>query len=149
MSEDQPAKAAGLDRWVIDEFRSGGGAVGGEFEGVSLLLITTVGAKTGKPRTNPVVYLRDGNRILVFATNSGEAKNPGWFYNLLAEPRVTIEIGEDGLVRTHSVRAVPLEGVERDRVYEIQAQRDPAFHEYQTKTSRTIPVVALYSRNPV
>jgi deazaflavin-dependent oxidoreductase (nitroreductase family) len=128
---------------VIGEFRASGGTVGGGFEGVALVLLTTVGAKTGAPRTNPAVYLRDGDRILLFATNAGGSKNPGWFHNLLAHPQATIEIGEDGHVRTHRVRAAPLEGAERAHFYEIQARRDPAFHEYQAKTSRTIPVVAL------
>ena len=131
------------DQRVIEEFRANGGVVGGGFEGVLLVLITTVGAKTGNPRTNPAVYLRDGERILLFATNSGGPKNPGWFHNLLAHPQVTIEIGENGGVRTHRARAVPLQGAERDDFYELQAQRDPTFRQYEATTSRTIPVVAL------
>jgi deazaflavin-dependent oxidoreductase (nitroreductase family) len=136
-------RASDIPELCAYEFRANGGAVGGAFEGVALVLLTTVGVKTGKPRTNPAVYLRDGNRILLFATNAGGSKNPGWFHNLLAHPQVTIEIGENGHVRTYRTRAVPLEGAERTHFYEIQAQRDPAFREYQAKTSRTIPVLAL------
>ena len=99
--------------------------------------------KSGKPRTNPAVYLRDGDRILLFATNNGGPKNPGWFHNLRAQPQVTIEIGENGAVSTYRARAVPLEGAERTHFYEIQSERDPAFLEYQASTSRTIPVLAL------
>jgi len=144
VSKQQSAATSGdLNQPVIDEFRANGGAVGGAFKGVALVLLTTVGVKTGTPRTNPAVYLRDGDRILLFATNAGGSKNPGWFHNLLAHPQVTIEIGENGRVKTHRTHAVPLEGAERTHFYEIQAQRDPAFRDYEAKTSRTIPVVAL------
>jgi deazaflavin-dependent oxidoreductase (nitroreductase family) len=144
MTEQQPAAPLSLNQRVIDEFRANGGTVGGMFEGATLLLLTTAGARTGKPHTNPAVYLRGEHRILIFASNAGRPKNPDWHHNLLADPQVTIEIGEEGQVRTYAARAVPLDGEERDRFYEIQAQRDPAFGEYQVKTSRTIPVIALY-----
>jgi deazaflavin-dependent oxidoreductase (nitroreductase family) len=95
---------------------------------------------SGQLRTNPAAYLRDGDRILVFASNAGLPKNPDWYHNLLADPQVTVEIGD----RTLAARAVPLEGAERDRHYEIQATRDPGFRRYAESTTRTIPVIALH-----
>jgi deazaflavin-dependent oxidoreductase (nitroreductase family) len=129
---------------VIAEFRANGGVVGGMFEGIPLLLMTTAGAKTGRPHTTPVVYSRDGGRYLVFASNAVADTDPQWYRNLLECPQATLEIGEAGSVVPHAARAVPLEGEERDRHYEIQAGLDPAFRRYQDGTERTIPVVALY-----
>ncbi|WP_208026209.1 nitroreductase/quinone reductase family protein [Amycolatopsis acidicola] len=129
---------------VIEEFRRNGGRVGGMFEGAPLVLLTTQGARSGAPRTNPAVYFRDGARLLVFASNAGAPHHPAWYHNLLAYPQVTVEIGEDGRLRTYATQATPLEGAERDRHYREQAERDPAFAEYQRKTTRVIPVVALH-----
>ena len=129
-----------FNQQIIAEFRARGGAVGGMFEGAPLVLLTTVGAVSGQPRTNPAVYLRDGHRILVFASNAGLPKNPDWYHNLLADPQVTVEIGG----RTLAAWAVPLEGEERDRFYGIQASRDPGFRTYAESTTRTIPVIALH-----
>ncbi|GAA2206208.1 nitroreductase/quinone reductase family protein [Nonomuraea monospora] len=129
-----------FNQQVIEEFRANGGQVGGMFEGAPLVLLTTVGARTGRRRTNPAVYLRDGDRILVFASNAGAAAHPAWYHNVVAQPRVTVELGRETL----AARAVPLEGDERDRMYARQAELDPAFAAYQAGTSRVIPVVALY-----
>jgi deazaflavin-dependent oxidoreductase (nitroreductase family) len=129
---------------VIAEFRANGGVVGGMFVGAPMLLLTTAGARTGKPHTNPAVYHRDGERLLVYGSNAGGPRHPDWFHNLLADPQVTVEIGELGVVRMLTARAEPLRGAERDRCYAAQADRDPAFREYQANTTRTIPVVALW-----
>ncbi|MFJ6672540.1 nitroreductase/quinone reductase family protein [Actinosynnema sp. NPDC091369] len=128
---------------IIEEFRANGGLVGGPFEGADLLLLTTAGARTGKPRTTPVVYLRDGDRLLVFGSNAGRPRHPDWYRNLVKDPQVTIEIREHGRVRRHAARGVPLEGAERDRFFEVQARRVPAFRAYAEATTRVIPVVAL------
>jgi deazaflavin-dependent oxidoreductase (nitroreductase family) len=144
MTEQPPAAAVSWNQQVIEEFRANGGAVGGMFEGASLLLLTTQGAKSGKPHTTPVVYLRDGSRLLVFASNNGSRRDPQWYRNLLADARAGIEIGAgDGRVAVHSARARPLAGEERDRFYALQAERSPAFRDYEARASRTIPVVAL------
>ncbi|MET7332880.1 nitroreductase/quinone reductase family protein [Nonomuraea sp. NPDC005650] len=129
-----------FNQQVIEEFRANGGKVGGMFEGAPLVLLTTTGAKTGRRRTNPAVYLRDGERVLVFASNAGGAANPAWYHNVLANPRVIVELGAERF----AARAVPLEGEERDRLYARQAAIDPAFAAYQANTERVIPVVALY-----
>lgn len=129
---------------IIAEFRANGGVVGGMFAGAPLLLLTTAGARTGKPHTNPAVYRSDGERFLVFASNAGGPRHPDWFHNLLADPQVTVEIGQLGVVTMLTARAEPLRGAERDHCYAAQAERDPAFREYQAHTTRTIPVVALW-----
>ncbi|MPZ79511.1 MAG: nitroreductase family deazaflavin-dependent oxidoreductase [Actinophytocola sp.] len=130
---------------VIAEFRANGGAVGGPFEGAPLVLLTTAGARTGRPHTNPAVHLRDGGRYLVFASNAGGPNNPAWYHNMLASPRVTVEIGTGtGEVTIVAARAVPLTGDERDRCWELQCSIDPAFRAYEARTTRTIPVIALH-----
>ncbi|MFI6738103.1 nitroreductase/quinone reductase family protein [Nonomuraea sp. NPDC050451] len=129
-----------FNQQVIEEFRANGGEVGGMFEGTPLVLLTTTGAKTGWRRTNPAVYLRDGERVLVFASNAGGDADPAWYHNLLANPRVVVELGEERF----AARAVSLEGEERDRLYARQAAINPAFAAYQDKTERVIPVIALY-----
>ncbi len=127
---------------IIEEFRANGGKLGGGFEGAPMLLLTTVGAKSGKARVNPMMYLDEGGRRYVFASKAGAPTNPDWYYNLLANPDVTIEVGTDTL----DVVATPLEEEERARVYAVQASRYPGFAEYQEKTDRAIPVVALDPR---
>ncbi|REE96263.1 nitroreductase/quinone reductase family protein [Thermomonospora umbrina] len=134
----------GWNERVIKEFRENNGKVGGRFEGAPLLLLTTAGRKTGKPHTNPVIHLRDGDRHLVFASNAGSDEHPDWYHNLVAAPQVTIEIGTDeGRVEPVGAQAVVLEGEERDRWWERQCEIDPSFREYERQTTRTIPVVAL------
>ena len=127
---------------IIEEFRANGGKVGGNFEGAPMLLLTTVGAKSGKTRVNPMMYLDDDGRRYVFASKAGAPTNPDWYHNLLAHPEVSIEVGSDVV----DVVATPLTGADRDRIYAEQASRYPGFAEYQEKTDRVIPVVALDPR---
>jgi deazaflavin-dependent oxidoreductase (nitroreductase family) len=130
---------------IIREFRANNGKVGGTFDGVPLVLLTTAGRKTGRPHTTPVVHLRDGDRYLVFASNAGRSEHPDWYQNLLANPQVTMETGTDhGRVRPLATRAVVLDGDDRDHWYERRCALQPAFREYQEKTTRKIPVVALH-----
>jgi len=123
----------------ITEFRANHGQVGGNFAGAPLLLLHTVGARSGKARINPTMYMADGERYLVFASKAGSDKNPDWYHNLLAHPQVRIEVGDEIL----TVHAVDLQGTERDTLYAEQARRYPGFADYQRKTDRVIPVVAL------
>ncbi|WP_024757132.1 nitroreductase/quinone reductase family protein [Streptomyces exfoliatus] len=134
-----------FNQQVIEEFRANGGRVGGMFEGAALLLLTTTGARSGRAHTNPAVYVRDGARLLVFASNAGGPKHPAWFHNLSADPYVTVELGTpEGTVERFGATAVVTEGEERDRLYAEQAGRDPGFAAYQAATDRIIPVVALH-----
>lgn len=133
------AEVSDFNQRTIEEFRRNNGKVGGPFEGAPLLLLHTTGARSGKPRLNPMMYLPDGDRYLVFASKAGADSNPDWYWNLRANPRASIEVGD----RTVEVRAVELEGTERDEKYRIQAERYPGFADYQRKTDRVIPVIAL------
>jgi deazaflavin-dependent oxidoreductase (nitroreductase family) len=127
------------NRQTIEVFRANGGKVGGMWEGRPLLLLTTTGAKSGQRRTNPVMYLRDGDRLLVFASKGGAPTNPDWYHNLVAHPKVTVEVGTE----TYKTTATPLTGEERDRLFAKQAGLYPQFGEYQARTTRKIPVIAL------
>jgi deazaflavin-dependent oxidoreductase (nitroreductase family) len=124
---------------IIEEFRANHGKVGGMFEGATLLLLTTTGAKSGRRRTNPLGYMPDGNRLLIFASKSGAPTNPDWYSNLIAHPTVTVEVGDEEFTATATV----ITGEERDRLFAQQAARVPQFGEYQEQTSRVIPVIAL------
>ena len=127
------------NRAIIDEFRANGGRVGGNFEGAPLLLLHSTGARSGQERVNPMMYLRDGDRFVVFASKAGAPTNPDWYHNLVANPDATVEVGEE----TFPVHATVLIGPERDRLFAKQAQLYPGFKEYESRTTRTIPVVAL------
>ena len=127
---------------IIAEFRANGGKVGGNFEGAPLLLLTSTGAKSGQQHTSPMMYQADGDRWLVFASYAGAPKHPAWYHNLVAHPDAVIEVGTE----TVEVTAVVTEGAERDRLFAEQVRRYPGFGEYQDKTSRVIPVVALERR---
>lgn len=128
------------NRPVIEEFRAGGGRVGGMFEGAALLLLTSTGAKTGEPHTTPLGYLPNGDRLLVFASNAGGPRHPAWYHNVRADPRVTVEVGTERFEGA----AIPVEGEERDELYARQGELVPAYADYQRRTTRVIPVVALH-----
>ena len=124
---------------IIEEFRANQGQVGGPFEGATLLLLHHVGARSGTHRVNPLVYNRDGDRYVVFASKAGAPTNPDWYHNLKANPNIKIEVGTD----TIEVVASEAGGEERDRLFGAQVERSPQFGEYQRKTDRTIPVILL------
>ena len=128
---------------IIEEFRANAGKVGAPFAGAPMVLLTTTGAKSGRKHTTPLVYLQDGGRIVVFASMGGAPKDPQWYRNLVAHPEATVEVGVD----RYEVKAKVMTGAERDDLFRRQAARFPAFDEYQTKTTRTIPVVALERTN--
>lgn len=129
---------------IIAEFRANHGQVGGPFAGAPMLLLHTVGARSGAARVNPMMYLADGDRYLVFASKAGADTNPDWYHNLVANPDARIEVGDAVL----DVRATELRGAERDEQYAEQARRYPGFADYQRKTTRIIPVVALTQVSP-
>ena len=124
---------------IIAEFRRNRGKVGGFWEGAPLLLLNHTGARTGKARVNPVMYLKDGNRYLVFASKGGADTNPDWYHNLKAHPHIKIEVGDEII----AVHAEEIKGPERDRFYALQSSLYPRFADYKKKTKRIIPVIAL------
>ena len=123
------------NRNVIEQLR----ANGGNDPARTLLVLTTTGAKSGKPFTTPLAYQRDGDRLLVFASKGGAPRHPDWYHNLVANPEVTVEAAGE----TFKARATTLHGEERDRYYATQAADSPVFGDYERKTTRIIPVVAL------
>jgi len=130
---------ADFNTQVINEFRENGGRVGGMFEGMPMLLLHHVGAKSGAARVTPLAYLEDDGRYAIFGSKGGAPENPAWYHNVLAHPDTTIEIGE----QTIEVTAHEAHGEERDRIYAAQAARLPQFADYEKKTTRKIPVVVL------
>jgi deazaflavin-dependent oxidoreductase (nitroreductase family) len=133
-----------FQRQVIDEFRANEGRVGGPFEGSALALLTTIGARSGKPRTSPLAYLIIDGLPVVVASAMGADKNPSWFHNLRRNPVVTVEFGTQ---RYEAVAAAP-DGAERDALFAKVVAADPGFGDYQRKTTRPIPVVTLTRIEP-
>ena len=128
------------NKQVIEEFHANGGKVGGPFAGGTLLLLHTIGAKSNQLRINPLVYTTDGEKLVIVASKAGAPTNPDWYYNLLAHPDVTVEVGTEQF----PVKATVLtEGEERERLYKKMVAQSPGFAEYQQKTTRVIPVVVL------
>ncbi len=130
---------ADFNTQVIEEFRATGGKPGGMFEQMPMLLVHHTGARSGKRYVNPVAYLNDGDRYVIFASKAGAPENPAWYHNLMAHPEVTIEVGTDTL----DVVADEAAGDERERLYQTMADRMPQFSEYASKTDRKIPVIVL------
>jgi deazaflavin-dependent oxidoreductase (nitroreductase family) len=137
--EDFSGDFRAYNQAVVEEFRRNHGHVTGMFAGAPLVLLTTTGAKSGTRRTTPVVYTRDGDRIVVIASKGGAPTHPAWYHNLVAHPDVTVELPDE----TFEARAVVPTGEERERLYRAQADLMPNFDEYQQKTKRQIPVVVL------
>jgi deazaflavin-dependent oxidoreductase (nitroreductase family) len=128
-----------FNRIIIDEFRANSGKVGGPFAGKTLLLLRTVGAKSGQARINPVAYVTDGDRLVIIASKGGAPTNPDWYYNILAHPLVTVEVGTEQFQAQAAVASEP----ERTRLYNQMVEMMPGFAEYQRKTTRVIPVITL------
>ena len=133
------SKMSEFNEKVIQEFRANGGKVGGQFENMQVLLLTATGAKTGRRLTRPLVYTEDGDRIVIIASYAGSPTSPPWYFNLLANPEATVEVGDE----TFQVRAAATAGKERQRLYDQQAAQMPVFADYQKKTTRRIPVLVL------
>jgi deazaflavin-dependent oxidoreductase (nitroreductase family) len=132
-----------FNRTVIEEFRANNGVVGGGFAGANVVLLTTTGAKSGNTRVNPLVALLDDGNLYVVASKGGAPTNPDWYHNLLANPEVEVEFGDERFKAT----AVPIvSGPERDRLYAAQVAVQPGFADYEKATTRVIPVVELRRR---
>jgi deazaflavin-dependent oxidoreductase (nitroreductase family) len=128
-----------INRRVTAEFHANKGKVGGRFEGVDILILTTTGAKSGQTRWNPLAYSRDGDRYIIAASKGGAPTNPDWYYNLLKYPSTSIEVGTENVM----VEATVAEGAERDRLFAQHAERMPQFRDYERNTTRKIPMVIL------
>lgn len=124
---------------VIEEFRANEGKVGGHFDNMNLLLVHNTGAKSGLPRINPVVYMADGDRYVIIASKGGADNHPAWYFNLVANPQVNVEVGSKEFHARASTAAEP----ERSELYQKMAAKYPFFAEYARKTERVIPVVIL------
>ena len=134
-----------MTRWddtnakVIAEFRANGGRGGGHYEGWPMLILHTTGAKSGREHLSPLVYLPDGERMVIIASAGAQPRHPDWYHNLVAHPDVTVEVGSETIPAT----AREAQGEERDDLYARQAARFPFFAEYERKTARRIPVIVL------
>jgi deazaflavin-dependent oxidoreductase (nitroreductase family) len=130
-----------FNQQVIDEFHANNGKVGGYFEGQNMILLHTIGAKSGVIRTTPLVYTTDGEKLVIIASKGGAPEHPDWYRNLIAHPEVDVEVGSE----TFKVKATEAHGAERDRLYAGQVAVMPGFADYEVKTKgiRTIPVLVL------
>jgi deazaflavin-dependent oxidoreductase (nitroreductase family) len=124
---------------IVDEFRANGGKVGGPFDGATLLLLTSTGAKSGQPRVAPLAYLTIDDKMIIIGSKAGAHTNPDWVHNLRANPRVHIEVG----TTDYDVIARELPPEERDGIFAKVVAAAPGFGEYQANTSRVIPLFEL------
>ncbi|HEY4025655.1 MAG TPA: nitroreductase family deazaflavin-dependent oxidoreductase [Candidatus Dormibacteraeota bacterium] len=137
VAEAYEADPIGVNRQIVDEYRANGGNVA-QFGGPSrMLLLTTTGARTGQMRTTPMMYLTDGDRLVVYASNMGSRRHPAWYHNLLAHPDVSVEVGSERFDAT----AVATDGETRERLWRLFP-----FPEHQSQTRRQIPVIVLTRR---
>lgn len=137
------SKSNEWNKKVIEEFRANDGKVGGYFEKVTLLLLHTTGAKSGLPRINPVACMKDGNQYVIMASKEGRPTHPDWYYNLVANPEVSVEFGPEKFEALARVT----EGSEREKLFAKMSSIYPNFTEYQEKTTRVIPVILLTRRS--
>jgi deazaflavin-dependent oxidoreductase (nitroreductase family) len=135
-----PADMNEFNKQVAAEFRANEGKVGGMFADKNVLLLTTIGAKSGEERLSPLVYTLDGDRYVIAASMGGAPKNPAWYHNLVANPKVTVEVGTEKFEATATVIA---DRAERDRLYAGMIAHAEGFADYEKKTTRVIPIVVL------
>jgi deazaflavin-dependent oxidoreductase (nitroreductase family) len=124
---------------LIEEFRAQRGQAGGPFEKRQLLVLTTTGARSGQGHSTPMMYVRDGKRLMVIASNAGAPRHPDWYHNLVTHPQVTVEAGTETFEATASVA----QGEERQRLWDSLVVAFPFFAEHQAKVTRQIPLVLL------
>jgi deazaflavin-dependent oxidoreductase (nitroreductase family) len=139
LEEVQMSSPNNWNQATIEEFRANSGKVGGPFAGKTLLLLHTVGAKSGQERINPVAYVTDGDRVVIIASKGGAPTNPDWYHNVLANPLVTVEVGTEQFQARAAITSEP----ERTRLYKKMVAMMPGFAEYEQKTTRVIPVITL------
>ena len=128
-----------FNKSIVDEFRANDGKVGGQFAGANLLLLTTTGAKSGQPRLAPSAYFTIDGKLIIIGSKAGADTNPDWVHNLRANPAAHIEVGSDA----YDVTSRELSKAERDGLFDKIVAAAPGFGEYQSKTSRVIPLFEL------
>lgn len=131
--------AGGWNDAIIEEFRVNDGKVGGPFAGAPMILIRHLGARSGTERVSPLVYLPDGDDMVIAATKGGAPTNPDWYHNLRVHPRITVEVGTE----TFPVEATEATGEDRDGLWRRLVEIRPGFASYETKTSRVFPMFRL------
>ena len=137
---DPRAAMIAFNQTLIENFRANDGQTTvGHFVGRQLMLLTTVGAKSGETRVSPLAYTREGDHVIIVASMGGSDQHPAWYRNIVANPIVTVEVGPE----RYRARAHIAEGAERERLYRQHADVHPSFHDYVKKTSRVIPVIVL------
>jgi deazaflavin-dependent oxidoreductase (nitroreductase family) len=124
-------------------YRETGGERGYEWRGTTILLLSTIGRRSGQERTTPLIHRTDGERWIIVASKGGAPEHPGWFENLQADPGATIQVRAETIPVTASVA----EGVEHERLWDLMCEVWPAYADYQRKTERAIPVVILARRD--
>jgi deazaflavin-dependent oxidoreductase (nitroreductase family) len=139
MSETETVDHNDFNQSLIAEYRANGGKVTGMFANTPLLLLTTTGARSGKPRVAPLAYTKDDGQYVIMASKGGAPTHPDWYRNLLANPDVTVEVGRESF----PARATVTQGAERQRLFDQMAAQMPGFAEYQRNTTRQIPVIVL------
>ena len=128
-----------FNKKIIQEFRANDGVVGGMFEGMSLLLVHTTGAKSGQLRINPTAYIKDEENLIIAASKGGADSHPDWYHNLVSNPQVIVEVGSETISALAEVPSEP----ERSNLYDKLASKYPIFNEYKTKTKRVIPIIKM------
>ncbi len=141
MTEQIPDAATinAFNKGIVDEFRANDGKVGGQFANADLLLLHTTGAKSGQRRVSPLAYFRIDGKLIVIGSFAGAPVSPAWVHNLRANPQAHVEVGTDAF----EVTARELPAAERDELFDKVAAAAPGFAEYQSKTSRVIPLFEL------
>lgn len=139
LARTDPVAMEEFNRLLIAQYRGNDGRLTGLFEHVPVLLLTTVGSRTGRVRTTPLTFLRDGEDYVIMASKSGAPVHPGWYHNLLAVGTASVQVGAESF----RVRAVETAGEERDRLFELMARLNPAAVDYQLITTRRIPMIKL------
>jgi len=128
---------------VIAQFRAGDLRIADMFDRSALVLLHTIGAKSGEPRTSPLAYFDLDGQLIIVASAAGRDTHPAWYFNLLAHPQVSVERWHQGAIESLSVLATVAEGDERERLWARISATAPGFAEYQKKTDRVIPVIVL------
>jgi deazaflavin-dependent oxidoreductase (nitroreductase family) len=146
MTDESPSER---NARVLSEFRDNDGIVASYDGWAKLLLLTTIGAKSGLPRTTPIAYWHFGDHLYIIASEEGAPHNPAWYFNLLANPQVTAEVPTPNGIATVVVDAVPITGTRRDDIYASVETIQPAFTEYvRLAAPRIIPIFEL-TPNPL